>query len=490
MDEILRLIPYNLSQILSFIFNLSIETGKFISILKTARVVPVFKNKGSPLEVGNYRPISLLSNIDKIFEKIVHSRLISYFDKFNIINNNQFGFRSKHSTCDALITITEQIRKSLDKSHFSCGTFIDLQKEFDTVDHEILLSKLEHYGIRGIFNQWLRDYLSGRKQFVSILNHSSLPALILYGVPQGSVLGPLLFLIYINDLPFSIPHSTIFLFADDTSLLYSHPNLQIIEEKVNSDLYFLSEWLTANKIALNNTKTEVILFRDPRKAITYPVTLFLDNIALSFSTHVKYLGVILDEHLSFKAHTDSLCKKLSKSNAIIAKLRHFLNTSELISVYFALFQSHLTYGLQVYGPNLSVYSRVHSLQKTALRLITFSDSREHSRPLFETLDILTIPELLFVSNISIVHRTLNHLTPRSVQNSLSLSYHSHSYPTRCTKSKLLQRPNVKTEHYGINSIHYKSILNWNALQSNFTDINLVTVGHSRLKRLAISFLRP
>ena len=294
-DQILKLIPFEISKILANIFNSSFETGKFITALKNVKVVPVYKNKGSSLDVGNYRPISLLSNVDKIFEKIVYSRLIKYFDHKNIINKNQFGFRSKHSTNDALITITEQIRKNLDKSHFSCGTFIDLQKAFDTVDHKILLSKLDNYGIRGLSNQWFNNYLSGRKQFVSIMNHSSSSAVISHGVPQGSVLGPLLFLIYINDLPSSIKYSTTFLFADDTGILYSSPDLKDIEEKVNFDLRCLSTWLKANKIALNTTKTEVILFRDPRKSITSPIKLFLDNFELSFSSNVKYLGIFLDQ---------------------------------------------------------------------------------------------------------------------------------------------------------------------------------------------------
>ena len=359
--------------------------------------------------------------------------------------------------------------------HFSCGTFIDLQKAFDTVDHKILLSKLDNYGIRGLSNQWFNNYLSGRKQFVSIMNHSSSSAVISHGVPQGSVLGPLLFLIYINDLPSSIKYSTTFLFADDTGILYSSPDLKDIEEKVNFDLRCLSTWLKANKIALNTTKTEVILFRDPRKSITSPIKLFLDNFELSFSSNIKYLGIFLDQHLSFKHQAEFLATKLSRSNAILSRLRHFFPLKQLISIYFSLFQSHLSYGLQAYGFNILSKSRIRSLQKNALRLITFSNYRAPSRPLFEFLNIFDISELLFSFNIHLVYKCLNNLSPTNIQDTLGLCYHTHFYSTRSLTCKLLQRPKMQTEKYGINSIQYQCILNWNTLQSLYPNLDLSTL---------------
>lgn len=485
---ILNTIPLEIAKLLSLIFNLSFETGQFISALKTSKVIPIYK-KDSPLEVGNYRPISLLSNVDKIFEKIVHSRLTNFLNRYNIIINNQFGFRKKHSTNDALITITEQIRKALDHGHFSCGTFIDLKKAFDTVDHQILLSKLEHYGVRGVSKQWFASYLSDRKQFVSIDNINSLSDLIAHGVPQGSVLGPLLFLIFINDLPSAISHSAVFLFADDTGLLYSDSNLQVIENKVNSDLSLLSSWLKSNMIALNTTKTEVVLFRDPRKPLDHSIQLVLDGYNLSFSSYVNYLGLRLDEHLSFKAHIDFLSTKLSKSNGIIAKLRHFLPLNLLKSVYYSLFQSHLSYGLQIFGSNLSPNSRLYSLQKVALRLMTFSNPRSHSKPLFLALDIPDIKQLLFLSNVLLISKSLSGLSPISIINTLDLNYPSHSYSTRCSIAKLLSRPKVRTRQYGLNSIRYQSILNWNCLQTRYPQHNLDTASIAKIKTLSKAYMR-
>ena len=211
--------------------------GIFPTLLKTSKVIPIFKNKGSPMNVSNYRPISLPSNIEKIYEK-VYSRLIAFLDSHNLIYARQFGFCKGHSTVHSLIDITERIRKCLDKGEFAGDVFVNLQKAFDTVNHKILLSKLDHFGIRGCCNDWFRSYLSERLQFVTIRNSNSSSRQVSHGVPQVSVLGPLLFLIYINDLHLAIKHSETFHFADDTHLLHFAKNISSLCSKINADLRF------------------------------------------------------------------------------------------------------------------------------------------------------------------------------------------------------------------------------------------------------------
>ena len=266
-NEIINLIKYNIAEPLAEIINLSFETGTYIDNLKLSKVIPIFKEKGNILHCENYRPISLLSNINKIFEKIVYSRLYSFLEKHNCIYENQFGFRLHHSTNHALISITEDIRKALDNNNFACGVFIDLQKAFDTVDHGILLKKLQFYGIRGITNKWFESYLNNRKQCVSINGFESRESLMTLGVPQGSVLGPLLFLLYINDLHKALKYSTTKHFADDTNILISNKNPKQLKKHLNIDLKLLSKWLQANKISLNASKTELMVFRHPNKKL-------------------------------------------------------------------------------------------------------------------------------------------------------------------------------------------------------------------------------
>ena len=251
---------------LKSIFNLYLFTRQHPDILKISKTIPIFK-KGSRLLVSNYRPISLLSNLNKILEKIVHARIYKFLEDCQCIYSLQFGFLKKHSTNHALIDITETIRQALDNKQIACGVFVDLQKAFDTVNHDILIAKLEHYGIRGTANNWFSSYLKHRTQFVSILGFESDTKPINHGVPQGSVLGPLLFLIYINDLHCAIKNSKVYHFADDTNLLNIGKSPKKIAKLLNADLKILYYWLLANKISLNCDKTEIIFFHKPGEKI-------------------------------------------------------------------------------------------------------------------------------------------------------------------------------------------------------------------------------
>ena len=251
--RILFLLKNDISKQLAGLFNLSFLTGVFSSVLKTAKVVPIFK-KDSKLDYSNYRPISLLSNIEKILGKLMYKRLYTFLNNNNIICNLHLGFRQQYSTFHALINITEIIGKTLDDGNIECGVFVDLQKAFGTVDHQILLAKLSHYGIRGVSNDWFKSYLSNRSQYVSITGYDSGLAAINCGVPQGSVLGTLLFLLYINGLNQAIKFCKIHHFADDTNLLCLGNSIKKLNKIVNADLKRLVHWLNENKISLNVKK--------------------------------------------------------------------------------------------------------------------------------------------------------------------------------------------------------------------------------------------
>ena len=237
--KLLKLIPDLIVIPLCNIINLSFVSGSFPDPLKIVKVIPIHKN-GSTQDINNYRPISLLSIFDEIMEKIMHERLYKFLELNNILYSKQFGFRKNNSTIDALIKITDKIRESVDKGKYGCGIFIDLRKAFDTVNHNILLLKMEHYGVRGPSLQWFRSYLSERKQYVYINGECSELKQISCGVPQGSVLGTLLFLIYIDDLPNISKKLDLYLFADDTSKYYEDKSLENLEIRVNKELKNLS----------------------------------------------------------------------------------------------------------------------------------------------------------------------------------------------------------------------------------------------------------
>ena len=233
--KILKTYSKSLSKPLSELINLSFAQGKFPTILKIAKVIPIPK-KGDKSECDNCRPISLKSNTSKLLEKLVHERLYSFLEKEKLLFEGQYGFRNKRSTTDVLTDITERIRYACDKGYYACGAFLDFKKAFDTVHHEILLSKLTHYGIRGQAVDWFRLFLSQRVQYTSVSGFDSELSLVTHGAPQGSVLGPLLFIVFINDLHKSVKHSQILYFADDTNILYLNNSMKKINKHINHDL--------------------------------------------------------------------------------------------------------------------------------------------------------------------------------------------------------------------------------------------------------------
>ena len=257
-------------------FFFAFEVGIFPDILKLAKITPLHK-KECKLNFQNYRPISLLSVLSKLFEKAIYSRIYSYLVKNDLIFKKQFGFRRNYSTNHALLSITERIKNLVDQGNYVCGIFVDLEKAFDTVNHKSLCEKLNHYGLRGNINLLIQSYLSNRKQFVSINGFESTLRDIVCGVPQGSSLGPLLFLIYINDFRLCIDKTETGHFADDTFIMYASQKLGQIESVVNHELKLVSNWLRLNKLSLNAGKTELIFFCSKQHKLNY------DHISIKFN---------------------------------------------------------------------------------------------------------------------------------------------------------------------------------------------------------------
>ena len=449
------------------IINMSLNEGVFPSLNKEADVCPIHK-KNEKTKCENYRPISLLSNISKIFERVIYTRLDNFLNSSEIIYKFQFGFRKNYSTNHALLSIVEQIRNSLDKKMFACGVFIDLEKAFDTVNHQILLSKLYHYGIRGVANKLLHSYLSNRHQKVTINGESSTKLPITCGVPQGSILGPLLFLIYINDMHSAMEYSAIYHFADDTNLLYSSKSFKDLRKNLNKDLAHLYDWLCANRLSLNAGKTEFIVFRPlVRKALHERLTLKLHHSKLFESPKVKYLGLILDNKLSWKWHITELSKKLSSAVGMLYKIRQFCPVSVLRSLYFSLFNSHMSYGLVVWGnANRSLINKIKSLQKRALKCIDISHKDHNNINITQhNLKILTLDHQLQLQLSSLMWDYDNNALPQSLKTDFKRTNLVHNYSTRSASKGCLFYGKVNTTKYGIQSFKYQGIKILNGLKN-------------------------
>ena len=486
--DILQLLNNEISTPISNIVNLSFSSGSFPDILEIAKVIPVFKN-GSKLDVNNYRPISLLSNINKIFEKLMFSRIYSFLTLHNCIYELQYGFRAKHSTMHALVSITEKIRDSLDAGNFACGIFIDLQKAFDTVDHDILLKKLDHYGIRGNANNWIKSYLSNRKQFVSINGFESVLLPVTIGVPQGSVLGPLLFLLYINDLNSCVRYSIVHHFADDTNLLTISNSIKKLSRQVNCDLRSLTNWLKANKIALNIKKTEFILFKKPSAVINDFPFVKMDGKKISPSRQIKYLGIYIDENLSWKYHITQLSNKLCRANGMLSKIRHFVTPSLLKTIYHAIFSSHMRYGCIVWGQIGSpLRSRICNLQNKALRIMCFAKLFDKTKPLFVKLNLLQFSDVVLLENILLSHAFVTKSLPVSFNDFFSLTNIVHRYETRRTANVFFKVKMVNTTRFGLNSIKSLCVKSWNSLLLAHPMVNFQNIKKFSLITLVQKYL--
>ena len=291
--------------------------------MKIARVTPIFKG-GEKSDLGNYRLISLLCCLSKILEKIMYNRLYKHLLNNNILYQKQFGFQENHSTDHAIIQLVDQISNSFEKNHFTLGVFMDLSKAFDTVDHVILLKKLDHYAIKGGNLLRLKSYINIHGQFIRYNNSNMSFANISCGVPQGSILGPLLFLLYINVLPNASPVLDPIMHADDTNLFYSNNDIETLFSTVNMELEKISEWFKANKLSLNIKKTNYTLFQKNSTKDNLPpkpTNLKTVNSILKRQTSINFLGVMLDENILWKEHIKTVENKLSENIGLLCKAK-------------------------------------------------------------------------------------------------------------------------------------------------------------------------
>ena len=512
---ILKKCAPSVSKHLAGFINRCMESGTFPNFLKIGKITPVFK-KGDSQIFDNYRPISILPIFGKIFEKILYSRLYSFFVSQSVIYDKQFGFRSNHSTAHAINYSINKILKNMEEKNHVIGIFIDLSKAFDTIDHEKLLVKLEHYGIRGPCLDLMKNYLFNRTQYTEFQNTHSDHCQIEYGVPQGSVLGPLLFLVYINDITNASKLGEFVLFADDTNIFVVGRTEDEVYKNANLALEALYDYMTHNLLHINLNKSVYMHFRPGRNSSCARSREFGSDKTLNLSGHtltrvdkVKFLGVVIDNELSWEYHIEHLKEKLIASIAIIKRIMKFIPKSEYHKLYDSLFKSHLSYCISSWG-GVPAYrlSSLFSIQKRCVRLLfgkkpssdhsayyetcararTFSEHMtkknyklENTKPIFNEEKILSLHHLYTQHTFIELFKIMKERQPISLAELFQ--------PSSRSTSNTLILPKHSLEITKHNFVYNGSYI-WNGLIGNLFDKcipnkdNIMVPGSSKISDLA------
>jgi hypothetical protein len=435
--DLIKFVAYEICVPLAHVFRLSIETGIFPDRFKNSRVVPIFK-QGDQRICDNYRPIALVNSFSKILEKMIAIDLTNHLDRNNLLYKHQYGFQRGKSAEHNLIHVTNYIGQALNDGKWCIGIFFDLKKAFDTVQHDILLKKLVKFGVRGIALNWFKSYLSNRTQCVDINGVLSDFKDILMSVFQGSALGPILFLCFINDI-YNCTTLDMFLFADDTNALSTHNNLSTLIDNINCELKKLALWFKANKLVLNVSKTKYMIFRTKNRAVNLNgksicidfnennvnidpnqiVTLErVHNGGNSSNQTYKLLGVLFDEFLSFNQHLSYVKTKLAKSIFLLNRCKHFLTKRALRMLYFATVHAHLLYCPIILSISCKTnLNQIIIMQKKAVRIISGAGYNDHTAPLFYELNILPLIYLIEQAKLKFMHSVRFEYCPKSFHES-------------------------------------------------------------------------
>ena len=398
-----------ISNPLVYFINKSLTKGHFHSRLKEALIVPLHKCDEKD-EFTNHRPISLLNGISKIFEKIVHKQVHKYLTNHNILSENQFGFRTKHCTEHALFKFINNLQKQTNQKKLTAAVFIDLSKAFDTVDFSILIKKLYYLGFQETELNFFKSYLMGRTQRTKFKDTISNVLISECGVPQGSILGPLLFIIFINDFTNFIKTDTS-IFADDTTLTCSGINKEDLKSNLILNLKKAETWFSANKLTLNLKKTKIIFFHPKRG--NKPESIKINEIAIETigehrlkeeDKYVKFLGFRIDDELTFKYHIKEIVKKTTKGSYALATLKYILTTRTKCMIYHSLISSHILYGISIWGNSeAKKLNKIEKIQKKAVRNIMTAKYNAHTETIFKTLNILKFKDQIIFNTATIMH---------------------------------------------------------------------------------------
>ena len=490
--RLLKLAAPYISESLTFICNQSIVKSVFPKKWKEGKVTPLHKN-GAKDDTNNYKPILVLPVVSKLLEKHVHDSLMAYLSSNSLLHSTQSGFRPNHSCETSLLQMINKWLDAINSSQMIGMVMIDFRKAFDLVDHTLLLKKLKYYKISEETISWFSSYLLGRKQKVFVNNVLSESENIICGVPQGSILGPLLFLIFINDLPLEINNVLTDLYADDTTLYYIDKSQACIEQQLQTALHKLSEWCKENGMLINTTKTKVTLITTPQRRVNlnnYNFHLTYTNEALSVVTCEKILGVFIDNNLTWTNHTDAVAKKIVSNLWLLSRIKTYLTTHQRVQFYKSYVQPHIDYCNTIWGgTSQRNLDRIYRLQKRACKII-LDYKYENIADSMEELKILNIYERIYLKKAKFMFKISKSLTPKYINEMFHLRPLNNtlqSLRSSATTNYVLPRPHKELFKQ---SLIYSGPLIWNNLPDDLRQLGTIDTFHKNcikwMKRIQIS----
>ena len=457
---------------LTHLVNLSLATGVYPNVFKTAQVLPLYK-KGDKSLISNYRPISILPVISKVLERVVYNRVYRFLDVKQLLSPRQYGFRRYHSTLHALVDSVEYILNSQDAGEKVLGIFLDFTKAFDTVCHSILLTKLHSFGIYGVAHEWFSSYLTDRKQCVIVEGSVSPELPVKSGVPQGSVLGPLLFILYINDLTTCLTtNAHPVLFADDSNFFIAAESSESAAKKAQKTLDEISDWCFRNKMQVNATKSCIIVFTSApsNSSLSHNVALSINGNPIPQTTVTKFLGVFVDSSLSFKHHISQLSSTVSRQTSMLHRASLLLSADMMKMLYNAFVFPYLNYCCSVWGNTFK--SHLKSLKRSQNRAVkaTYCLPRLYpSTDLYRDTGTIDITEIINVSNLRLAHSAISNRIPQGLSRYFELCSTIHrGRALRCNKYNFMlpRRRLTRSQHSPV----YRSISVWNSINESIKSI--------------------
>ena len=484
--RIVKLAVRQLAGPITSLMNTIFDTGKIPQDFKTAVITPIFKN-GDKTKADNYRPLSVLPAISKVMEYYIKEQIYEYLEENNIITHTQHAFRTGHSTTTCLLKLTEDIRIGMDEGKATGILAIDLSKAFDAIDHTILIKKLQNIGINGHLLTFIQEYLKNRIQCVKYMDKLSVQETITHGVPQGSILGPILFMIYMNDLNEAVESCKILSYADDTTLYFSSKHASNIQVAINNDIVKLEKWFLENKMKLNENKTEFMLVQPQSKENRFSkIHITIKSRLIKHSETLKILGITINSKMKWDTHINDVIRGCKYQLRAFRRCMRYLNIDERKMLYNSCIASRLAYGDIIWKESTEQLKyRLQVIQNQAARAILSKKPRTSADPLLKELNWIKLTDKRQLHCEVLFHKIVNETAPKSLQEMLQ-RYKNHNNNNDLRNQYYI--PSYRTNTMG-NSYYITTIKTWNKIPQDLKATNETSKFKARLNNLYTRQLR-